>query len=121
MTDENKMWGIRGVSEDIKSAALREAKKSGINVGEWLEIAIREKIKNDRNQSKSLTVKQASNPVNIADASQVVQMLKDLKDIGADAPESLKKQALSLVRKAMIDVKQGKRAVEQNKEKSQQD
>ena len=61
MTDENKMWGIRGVYEDIKSAELREDKKSGINVGEWLEIAIREKIKNDRNQSKYWTVKKASN------------------------------------------------------------
>lgn len=118
---EGKMWGIRGVSEDIKTVALKEAKKHGLNVGEWLEIAIREKIKNDRNQSKSLTVKQEAKPVNISDASAIIDMLERLRNIGSEPTESLKKQAQSLVRQALNDVKKGKTNVEQKQEKIEQD
>ena len=111
--DEGKMWGVRGVSEDIKAAALREAKKTGINVGEWLAIAIREKIKADRSGSRALTVKQEKKPVNIQDDSAVLEMLDKLKNLGVEPSESLKKQAQSLVRQCMTDVKRGSVVVEQ--------
>lgn len=104
---KNKMWGVKNMPPDSRAAATRAAAKEGISIGEWLDIAIREKIKADRSGGRGIAINAVKPTVNLADASTVIQMMKDMADIGAEPPESLKKQAFSLVRKVMADVKKG--------------
>lgn len=122
MEENDKSWGIRGVPADARQAVISLAKKDGINVGEWITIAIREKIKADRNQSKALVLAESipRNSVNLTDASQALEMLERLRKMDIEPSDTLKRQATSLVRKCIINVKKGG-SVQHNPDLVQQD
>jgi len=109
MEDDEKIWGIRGVPSDLRQAVIGHARKENIKVGEWLSLAIREKIKADRNQSKALVVAEAvsKNAVNLSDASSALDMLERLQGMGIEPSNTLKRQASSLVRKCIVNVRKG--------------
>ena len=122
MDENDKSWGIRGVPADARQAVISLAKKDGINVGEWITVAIREKIKNDRAQSKALVVVEVTprNSVSLADASQALDMLERLRKMDIEPSDTLKRQATSLVRKCIVNVKKGG-SVKHNPDLVQQD
>lgn len=109
MEENEKSWGIRGVPADARQAVINLAKKDGINVGEWITVAIREKIKNDRAQSRALVTVETNprNSVSLADASQALDMLERLRKMDIEPSDTLKRQATSLVRKCIVNVKKG--------------
>ncbi|AQS84623.1 hypothetical protein A0U92_07325 [Acetobacter aceti] len=95
MEENEKIWGVRGVPADVRQAVLTQCQKEGTKVGEWLTMAIREKIKRDRNQSKAVAL------------SEGIKPLVRLQGMGIDAPDSMRKQATTLVRKCMTSVRKG--------------
>lgn len=100
-------WTIRDVPHDIRSIALKLAKKEKMTTAQWLERTIREKVKSDRQKGTALAT--TTKPViNLTSANTVLDMLERLHRMGVEMPESMKKQALTLIRACMNDVKQGK-------------
>lgn len=100
-------WTIRDVPHDIRSIALRLAKKEKMTTAQWLERTIREKVKSDRQKGTALAT--TSKPIiNLTSANTVLDMMERLHRMGVEMPESMKKQALTLIRACMNDVKQGK-------------
>ncbi|MFT8780817.1 hypothetical protein [Acetobacter orientalis] len=43
MEDTTKIWGIRGMSADVRQAVITQSQKQGMKAGEWLTLAILEK------------------------------------------------------------------------------
>jgi len=103
--DSLPVWSVRGVPADIRGAVTAQAKKSGCSVGEWLTLAVREKIKNDRNAKKDIALR---GPVSMTEASKVVEMLQGLSGAGVELPTSLQKSAVSMMRKVTLEVSKGK-------------
>lgn len=100
-------WTIRDVPHDIRSIALRLAKKEKMTTAQWLERTIREKVKSDRQKGTALATKPFQH-INLTSASVTLDMLERLHRMGVEIPESMKKQALTLIRACMNDVKHGK-------------
>ncbi|PAL19971.1 hypothetical protein B9K05_13590 [Acetobacter syzygii] len=89
---------------DIRGAVASHAKKAGVPVGEWLTLAVREKIKADRNAKKDIAVR---GPVSMTEAGKVVEMLQGLAGAGVELPASLQKSAVSMMRKVTQEVSKG--------------
>lgn len=102
--DSLPVWSVRGVPADIRGAVASHAKKAGVPVGEWLTLAVREKIKSDRNAKKDLTLR---GPVSMDEAGRVVEMLQGLAGAGVELPASLQKSAVSMMRKVTLEVSKG--------------
>lgn len=102
--DSLPVWSVRGVPADIRGAVASHAKKAGVPVGEWLTLAVREKIKADRNAKKDLTLR---GPVSMTEAGKVVEMLQGLAGAGVELPQSLQKSAVSMMRKVTVEVSKG--------------
>ncbi|GBQ27348.1 hypothetical protein AA0472_2383 [Acetobacter estunensis NRIC 0472] len=116
MEENEKTWGVRGIPADIRQAVITQCQKDGTKVGEWLTLAIREKIKRDRNQSKAVALSEGMKPpVRLDDASAVLGLMERLQGMGIDAPDSMRKQATTLVRKCMTSVRRGQ-SVKQNED-----
>lgn len=108
MEENEKIWGVRGVPADVRQAVITQCQKDGVKVGEWLTMAIREKIKRDRNQSKAVALSESMKPpVRLDDASAALGLMERLQGMGIDAPDSMRKQATTLVRKCMTSVRRG--------------
>lgn len=101
---DDAVWSVRGVPSDARTAAVSHAKREKVSVGVWIETAIREKIKNDRQKSKAVTQR---GPVSMTDASSVVDMLGRLSDAGVELPDTLKRSAVSMLRKVATEVSKG--------------
>ncbi|WP_148425061.1 hypothetical protein [Komagataeibacter europaeus] len=97
-------WSVRGVPADIRSAALRHAKKDGVSVGDWVTSAVREKIKADRNRGKDVVIR---GPVSMSDADRVISMLQGLATAGVEIPTSLQRSAVSMLTKVTREVSKG--------------
>lgn len=102
--DSLPVWSVRGVPADIRGAVASHAQKAGVPVGEWLTLAVREKIKADRNAKKDLTLR---GPVSMTEAGKVVEMLQGLAGAGVELPQSLQKSAVSMMRKVTVEVSKG--------------
>lgn len=102
--DSLPVWSVRGVPADIRGAVASHAKKAGVPVGEWLTLAVREKIKADRNAKKDIAIR---GPVSMSEAGQVVEMLKGLAGAGVELPVSLQRSAVSMMRKVTLEVSKG--------------
>lgn len=102
--DDMAPWSVRGVPADIRGAVASHAKKAGIGIGEWLTIAVREKIKADRSGGKAIVVR---GPVSMNEASTVVDMLARLSGAGVELPTSLQKSAVSMMTKVVREVSKG--------------
>ncbi|WP_143221516.1 hypothetical protein [Acetobacter syzygii] len=102
--DSLPVWSVRGVPADIRGAVASHAKKAGVPVGEWLTLAVREKIKADRNAKKDIAVR---GPVSMTEAGKVVEMLQGLAGAGVELPASLQKSAVSMMRKVTQEVSKG--------------
>lgn len=102
--DSLPVWSVRGVPADIRGAVASHAKKLGIPVGEWLTLAVREKIKADRNAKKDIAIR---GPVSMDEAGRVVEMLQGLAGAGVELPVSLQKSAVAMMRKVTVEVSKG--------------
>lgn len=103
-TDDMAPWSVRGVPQDIRGAVASHAKKAGIGIGEWITLAVREKIKADRSGGKAIVVR---GPVSMSEASTVVDMLSRLSGAGVELPTSLQKSAVSMMTKVVREVSKG--------------
>ncbi|MBS1051137.1 hypothetical protein [Gluconobacter japonicus] len=102
MEENEKSWGIRGIPGDLRQAVINQAKRENIKVGEWLSLAIRDKIKADRNSSKELVSSVVSSiPVSssLDNVKQVLDMIERLQNLGIEPSNKLQKQTDLLVRK----------------------
>ncbi|GAA4487573.1 hypothetical protein [Gluconacetobacter asukensis] len=113
MTDKNSVhtqnkipWSIRGISPNAKSFASVQARKAGINVGEWVELAILEKAKNDRSGGRSVAVKEQK-PVDATQVNGLLDMMQKLTASGVEIPASLSRKTSSLLSKVATDIKRG--------------
>jgi len=102
--DSLPVWSVRGVPSDIRGAVASHAKKAGVPVGEWLTLAVREKIKADRNAKKDIAIR---GPVSMDEAGRVVEMLQGLAGAGVELPVSLQRSAVSMMRKVTQEVSKG--------------
>lgn len=50
--EKSNVWSIRGVSSVAKGLAFNKSKEEKITVAKWVELAILEKIKNDKDNNK---------------------------------------------------------------------
>lgn len=107
MEDTTKTWGIRGISADVRQAVITQSQKQGMKAGEWLTLAILEKIKQDRNAGKALVASNGKSAVSAEDASAVLALLERLQGMGIEPPDRMKKQATMLVRKCISSVRKG--------------
>lgn len=102
--DSLPVWSVRGVPADIRGAVASHAKKAGVPVGEWLTLAVREKIKSDRNAKKDIAIR---GPVSMTEAGRVVEMLQGLAGAGVELPVSLQRSAVAMMRKVTVEVSKG--------------
>jgi len=100
-------WSVRGVPGDVRSATLSHAKKAGLSTGEWLTLAIREKIKADRSGGRAVAKKEAG-PVSVSDAGSLIDMISKLSGSGVEIPKGLQRSAVSVLNKLASDVKAGR-------------
>jgi len=108
MEENEKSWGIRGIPGDLRQAVISHSKKEGIKVGEWLSLAIRNKIKADRSLSKELVssaVSSISVSATLDNVQQVLDMVERLKGLGIEPSDKLQKQADLMVRKCIRSIK----------------
>jgi hypothetical protein len=92
-------WSIRGVSPEVRASASTHAKKAGMTIGEWLELAIREKIKNDRNSAKSIVTMEAGKPpIDMNSVNHFIDIITKMKNAGISIPERLSSQTDAMVR-----------------------
>lgn len=101
MEDNTKTWGIRGISADVRQAVITQSQKQNMKAGEWLTVAILEKIKQDRNSGKALVATNGKPAVSAEDASAVLALLERLQGMGIEPPERM------LVRKCITSLKYG--------------
>lgn len=102
--DNLPAWSVRGVPADIRGAVLRHAKKEGISIGDWLTLAVREKIKADRSAGKAVAVR---GPVSLDEAGRAIEMLQGLAGAGVDIPSGLKRSAASMMSKVVKEISKG--------------
>lgn len=102
--DELSAWSVRGVNVDARNAAVFHAKRSKVSVGVWVEQAIRDKIKADRNAGKDLAKR---GPVSLAEAGNVIEMLQKLSGAGVEIPSGLQRSAVSMLTKVTKEVSKG--------------
>ncbi|MGG6430752.1 hypothetical protein ACQ5TV_12370 [Acetobacter ghanensis] len=102
MEDITKTWGIRGISADVRQAVITQSQKQGIKAGEWLTLAILEKIKQDRNAGKALLATNGQPAVSAEDSSAVLALLERFQEMGIEFPDSMKKKAITFVRRCMM-------------------
>ncbi|CUW48642.1 hypothetical protein [Novacetimonas hansenii] len=105
MEDNTKTWGIRGISADVRQAVITQSQKQGMKAGEWLTVAIVEKIRQDRNAGKALVATSGKPAVSAEDASAVLALLERLQGMGIEPPDRMKKKAITLVRRCMVITK----------------
>lgn len=106
-SDNLPAWSVRGVPGDVRSATLTHAKKAGLSTGEWLTLAIREKIKADRQGGRDVAKREAG-PVSVADAGSLIDMISKLSGSGVEIPKGLQRSAVSVLNKLASDVKAGR-------------
>lgn len=106
-SDKLPAWSVRDVPADVRTAANVHAKKAGIGVGEWVALAIRDKIKADRSRGKSIAVRGAG-PVDANAAARAVDMIGQLAAAGVAPSKAVQRDAQSLMRRVLADVKQGR-------------
>jgi len=102
--DELSAWSVRGVNVDARNAAVSHAKRSKMSVGAWVEQAIRDKIKADRNAGKDLAKR---GPVSLSEAGNVIEMLQKLSGAGVEIPTGLQRSAVSMLTKVTREVTKG--------------
>lgn len=105
--DSLPAWSIRGVPADIRSATLTHAKKAGVSIGEYVTLAIREKIKNDRSGGRAVAKREVG-PVSVSDAGSLIDMISKLSGSGVEIPKGLQRSAVSVLNKLASDVKAGR-------------
>ncbi|WP_141261435.1 hypothetical protein [Komagataeibacter diospyri] len=87
MEDTTKTWGIRGISADVRQAVITQSQKQGMKAGEWLTLAILEKIRQDRNAGKALVASNGKPAVSAEDTSAVLALLERLQGMGIEPPD----------------------------------
>lgn len=101
-------WSIRGVSPEVRASASTHAKKAGMTIGEWLELAIREKIKNDRNSAKSIVTMEAGKPpIDMNSVNHFIDIITKMKNAGISIPERLSSQTDAMVSKLAREIRKG--------------
>lgn len=101
-------WSIRGVSPDVRVGASSHAKKSGITIGQWLELAIREKIKNDRNSEKSIVaMKTGKQSMDMHSVNHFIDLITKIKNAGISIPDRLSVQTSAMLNKLARDIRKG--------------
>lgn len=73
-------WAIRNVTLEARNAATSAAKREGLTLGEWLDRAIRQQIKQERHQS-------LARPLEETLAELVKQMQADREERKQDRQE----------------------------------
>lgn len=101
-------WSIRGVSPDVRASASSHAKKAGMTIGEWLELAIREKIKNDRNSEKSIVaMKTRKQSIDMHSVNHFIDLITKIKNAGISIPDRLSVQTSAMLNKLARDIRKG--------------
>lgn len=101
-------WSIRGVSPDVRASASSHAKKAGMTIGKWLEVAIREKIKNDRNSEKSIVaMKTGKQSIDMHSVNHFIDLITKIKNAGISIPDRLSVQTSEMLNKLARDIRKG--------------
>jgi hypothetical protein len=111
MSDEPKPWSIRGVTPEVRNAALAAAKRDNVTIGEWLDRAIRSHIKNGRNPGEITSDKPVRQGPDLSDAERIVGMIAQLSSSGAPIPKTVASKAYAVLRESLKDVQQHKAAL----------
>lgn len=107
-TNPNSPWSIRGVSPNTKAFASKAAKKANLTVGEWIELAILEKIKNDKNIGKEV-INSGTKEVDPTSLDNFFTMLQKMNSSGVEVTQRLSANANTLMNKLANDLKKGKK------------
>ncbi|GCD51409.1 hypothetical protein [Acetobacter pasteurianus] len=101
-------WSIRGVSPDVRASASSHAKKAGMTIGEWLEVAIREKIKNDRNAEKSMIIiDTGKSSIDMNSVNHFIDLIAKMQNVGIRIPERLSVQTGAMLNRLARDIRKG--------------
>lgn len=101
-------WSIRGVSPDVRASSSSHAKKAGMTIGEWLEVAIREKIKNDRNAEKSMIIiDTGKSSIDMNSVNHFIDLIAKMQNVGIRIPERLSVQTGAMLNRLARDIRKG--------------
>lgn len=96
-------WTIKGIPSDIRAAATRRANQEGVNIGEFVSLALRDRIQGIRRD------KQLSGPaLDMQGLEQLVGLIERLSKAGCTVPENVSKNAFALLNRGLSDVKKNK-------------
>ena len=104
MPDVARPWSLKGVPEEVRSAAIAAAKRARSPIGAWVVRAIMAQVQADLVQSdRALTVQQpvevARPVVTASDAAERLALVKQFVDAtGQPAPGGVLREATRLVR-----------------------
>ena len=110
-SDRVKPWTIKGITPEVRNAAVAAADRADQTIGEWLSRAIRAQIKSDR-QTDRLPVRadqaRPDDTADLAEVAQLVAMAKELSDMtGAPPPKAVSHTAYGLIRDRLKAIKAG--------------
>ena len=85
MSDNIKPWTIRGIPPEERNAASEAAKRSDMNLGEWLRRAIRTQIQQELQSSRAPVAvgqPQSDSQTGLSDVERIAASFRDLAAAG---------------------------------------
>ncbi len=111
-SDRVKPWTIKGITPEVRNAAIAAANRADQAIGEWLSRAIRNQIQSDHQVDRSPVRADRARPENaaagLAEVAQLVAMAKELSDMtGTPPPKAVSHTAYGLIRDRLKAIKAG--------------
>lgn len=79
-----------------------------MTIGEWLEVAIREKIKNDRNAEKSMIIiDTGKSSIDMNSVNHFIDLIAKMQNVGIRIPERLSVQTGAMLNRLARDIRKG--------------
>lgn len=86
-SDRVKPWTIKGITPEIRNAAIAAADRADEAIGEWITRAIRTQVKADHNASREVTrTDQAAPQVDLGEIERLIAMAQSMATITNEPP-----------------------------------
>ena len=109
--DRIKPWTIKGISPEVRNAAIAAADRARQPIGEWMSRAIRSQVQVDRQETRSpVPVQPQSAPssdrtADLAELERLVALTSSLSEAGAPPPKAVSRTAYTLIRQRLAEMR----------------
>jgi hypothetical protein len=109
--DRVRPWTIKGIPPEERNAAIAAAERNDLTIGEWMVLAIRTRIQQERSDRSPVPVqpeaKQQDPRSDLGDIERMISMARDLSSVtGEPPPKSVTRAAYGLIKRGLTAIKQ---------------